>query len=317
MTKAVNSRETIAEVPPTSSSALNSPETVDSHWSEQIGEAAYCPNCGGVRLGAYCVACGQKQLTSRLKFGDLLKDLFSRMSNFEYGLLFTFLQLLIRPGGVARDYIQGKQRCYTNPLTYFFLGAALQLVSLWFSEGVLRQQIEESFSIQAAASSNANGEQPSQLKAIEDLFQKDPAEAIADVYISTIQQAYSYAALLFFCFPFGVLLKFLHRFSGEKFRLGETMVFALYVFGQMLVITAMLTPITVRLGTSYQSTMAIATYFILPQVAHTTFFKRSWRARVLTLLATGCSMLIFIMAIVGIFIASILFHVFWIKLNAS
>ena len=139
---------------------------------------------------------------------------------------------------------------------------------------------------------------------VNQVFGGDAATAIADSYIGAIQQAYAYAALLSYCFPFAVLLMWLHRLSGECFRLGETMVFSLYCFGHTLMITACLIPITVRINSNVQLVAGIGTYFLFAWHAHTGFFRRTWWARLMTGIATGISTGMFFVSILVIFTVS-------------
>ena len=204
-----------------------------------------------------------------------------------------------RPGFVARDYVSGKQRPYVNPLGYFFLAAALQIVAIYVSK--------PSFHAQVRGSLQRSFEQqdPESLAQINEFFGGDASTAVAEIYFSAIQQAYAYAALLCFCFPFALLLMGLHRLLGEDFRLGETMVFALYSFGQTLVITACLTPIAMRINTTCQFVMGMVTYFLFPMHAHSGFFKSTWRSRAMTVLSTFISTCLFMTSIVIIFVVSI------------
>lgn len=212
--------------------APNSEPTQSIHWTTGIGEHCQCANCGAVRTGTYCPACGQKHLRHRVQLGELVKDLLARISNFDHGLLHTLIAVLRGSGTVAKDYVTGKQRPYLNPLAYFFIGAAMQLLVLWLLEDVIRQKIADSL-----RGNPAIANQPQTLQ-LEELLGEDLPTAMVHTYIVSLNQAYSYAALLFFAFPMAILLMVLHRVSGEYFKLGETSIFALYAVGQMLVVTA-------------------------------------------------------------------------------
>lgn len=272
---------------------------VDEHWTGRIGCEVQCANCGAGRLGKYCLECGQKHLEDRLKFSSLVQELVARLSNLERGLLHTFLAMMRHPGKVAREYVAGRQRPYVNPLSYFFLGAAAQILSFWSVQAVFRDQLIEQFE-----KSGVDNQNPESIQRVEELLGMPMAEALAESYISAIQQAYAYAALLFFAFPLALSLYVLHRLLGEKFRLGETTVFALFTFAQMLIITAICTPITVRLNSTVHMLMAMGTYILFPLHAHSGFFQRTWRSRLMTLIATVLSMIPFVTSIVVIFLVS-------------
>lgn len=223
----------------------------------------------------------------------MLREMFSRLTDLDRGLFHTFIGLLVRPGQVAKDYVCGKQRPYVHPLTFFFIGTAMQMVSLFLCESILVEMLRAN--IDESLPAEAKGQ-------LLKMFGENPTLAIAEIYISSIQQAYAYAALFFFCFPFSLSLYFLHRLGRDKFRFSETSVFSLYCFGQMLVLTALFTPIAIRIGTAPQLLMALGTYFIYPLYAHKAFFRPGWFSRVLTAMATVISTLLFFSSILLIFL---------------
>ncbi len=275
-----------------------------AHWTESIGSAETCPNCNAAFQGAFCSECGQRRLTTRLRFVDLAKTVVSQLVNVERGLFRTFLDMMRRPGEVARDYVSGKQRPYVNPLTYFFVGAAAQLISFFLCLPIIRKNLRVEF--EKVMTQNAE-----LATALEKVFSGEPVTAIIECYTAAIQQAYTYAALLFFCVPFSLFLLMLHRVAGEKFRLAETFVFALYSFAQMLIITAVTNLIALRIDPMLQSVLALGTYAVYPQWAHGGFFQRTWLSRLMTLIATFLTSCIFFSSIMFIFVATVVAAIVW------
>ncbi len=280
------------------------------HWTDDIGISDHCANCGSPIEGAYCIECGQKHLRGRLAVRPLIKDLLQRLTNLERGLLRTTVDMFRRPGYVARDYVSGKQRPYTSPLAFFLIGTALQLVSLFLTKDLLHEKMTGNF--QESSTASISLEQQEELAKI---LGQDLGSAMADNYLATIGQAYTYAALLFFALPFALFLFWLHRITSEKFCLAETLVFSLYVFGQMLMVTAFTTPIATRIDMNLQMVVAVSIYLALPLRAHTGFFESTWLSRFLTFLATVGAMLIFYCSILGIFVASFCTQVIWAALQ--
>ncbi len=275
----------------------------DTHWTDQIASNPNCANCGTPRDGAFCVQCGQQHLDDRLKFGGLIKTLFSRLTDIDRGLYHTFICLCKRPGVVARDYASGKQKPYVNPLTYFFLAATLQVISFWSVMGYFRAQLQADLREQLQdAETNVR---------LEKLLGESLPDAMADSYATAVTQGYSYLALFFYAIPFAGLLWLLHKARGEVFRLGETVVFALYVFSQILVLTAALTPFALRFGTTVQMIMALAVYVTVPQLAHGGFFERSWTSRLATTLATMLAWFPFVLSILALFLIAFAGKVAW------
>ena len=232
-------------------------------------------------------------------------ELIARVGNLESGLLHTFVQLMLRPGRVARSYVCGDQRSFVPPLSYLFLGAALQLGSLWITGDYLRANLARQWNASPATEAKQK---------LDDLFDGRAGEAMGEAYLASVQQAYVYAALLFFCLPFGTCLYLLHRLAGERFRLAETMIFAFYCFGQTLALTAVGSLLCHRY-TTVQMTMAIVVYTAVPLWAHGDFFRRSWLSRSFTLLATLVATAIFLLSIVGIFMVSVATMVVRVKMG--
>ncbi len=283
--------------------APNNEPTQPIHWTTGIGENCQCANCGAVRTGTYCPACGQKHLRHRVQLGELVKDLLARISNLDRGLLHTLIAVLRGPGAVAKDYVTGKQRPYLNPLAYFFIGAAMQLLVLWLLEDAIRQKID-----QGLRSNPAIANQP-QTEQLEQMLGEDLPTAMVHTYMVGLKQAYSYAALLFFAFPMAVLLMLLHRISGENFKLGETSIFALYAVGQMLVVTACATLVITHFAPDLQVLVGPVLYLLVAWQSHSGFFKRTWLSRVMTCIAVLISIGIFFVSIVGIVFASFAFRI--------
>jgi hypothetical protein len=276
------------------------------HWTETITTRPDCPNCGYQRVHAYCPSCGQKQLQERLKFSQLLKSLVSRMTDIESGLFHTFWNLCLRPGKVARDYVTGIQRPYVNPLTYFFLAATMQILAFWSIETAFREQLGNQFGTQLSQAST-----PENLEKAEKLLGSSLKDVLVDSYVTAISQGYSYLALIFFVIPFAFMLWMLHGAIGEKFRMGETMIFSIFVFSQILLVTAGCTPFTFPAGSTVHMLMAISVYTVVPQLAHGSFFARTWASRLMTLLAVLFSVIPFVGSIIGILLVSFSFRLLW------
>lgn len=279
-------------------------EVPQLYWFDEVGKGDVCNNCGVPRTGTYCQACGQKHLRQRLHFGQWIKACFSQVTNLDRGLLFTLLQMLVRPGEVARDFVSGKQRPYVNPLAYFFLGAGLQLVSLWLLEDFIREGVRAGFQVNPGLTNGA------QVEKLEKLLGEDFSSAYASTYLSSLKQAYSYAALLFYCFPFALCLALFHRISGERFWLGETMVFSLYTIGQMLVVTSVATVIAVKTFPQAQIFVGLGLYGLIAIQAHRGFFVKGWKSMLMTLISLFISAGMFFVSILFIAIISFMMRIF-------
>lgn len=256
-----------------------------------------CLNCQTELNGPYCHCCGQKEIRRRLSLGEIFRELPGKIFSLDRGLWLTFLCLFRRPGLVCLDYIRGKRQSYINPVSYFLIGASLQLASLWFSAPIIRESVSEAI--------NRGRQTPAQAAMFERMDKMvggDTATAMAEIYLSVIVQAYTYLALFAFVVPLGLALWLLHR--RMNYHLAEVLVFALYVVGHCLVVTAISTPIFSRIGELAQIITAQGFYIGMVCWAHQDFFPNGIGRRFLTLLAMGFAMACFFASIALLFVLS-------------
>ena len=69
----------------------------------------------------FCPSCGQRGDAARLSVRDIRREIGYAFAHAERGLLSFAWALLIRPGLVARDYVQGKRRRYYGPFATLFV----------------------------------------------------------------------------------------------------------------------------------------------------------------------------------------------------
>ncbi|MFK7770389.1 MAG: DUF3667 domain-containing protein [Mariniblastus sp.] len=271
--------------------------SLDGEDLDKILSQTFCHNCEqeSARPENFCSHCGQKRMTQRASFGRLIKEAPEQFFQFDRGLLRTILHLFTRPGAMARDYVYGKRKRYINPLAYFLIGASIQLISVWFSSGPLRENLAKSVNVAMPNSSN-----------LKKMFGDDPATVIGDIYLSAITQSYTYAAVLFLTIPLAFLLWTSHRLIGPKYNYGEVLVFAFYVTGHLLLMTAFITPIAIRVNMTATSAVGPVVYLGYILYAHGGFFKSGVIARIFSLGSMMISMLIFFGSIMMIFLASLL-----------
>src|SRR6187549_1900675 len=83
-----------------------------------------CLNCSTECSDVYCPHCGQKTATNRISFQALLHDIPHSVFHLDKGFLYTFIELLKRPGPAVRDYIAGRRVKYYKPLAYLIILSA-------------------------------------------------------------------------------------------------------------------------------------------------------------------------------------------------
>ncbi|MBS9464235.1 DUF3667 domain-containing protein [Flagellimonas sp. 389] len=88
-----------------------------------------CLNCGHLLdiSDRYCPNCSQANSTKKLVLKDFFDEFFSNLVNYDSKLLQTLYALLIKPGTITKDYINGKRVAYTNPFRFL-----LSLAFLYF-----------------------------------------------------------------------------------------------------------------------------------------------------------------------------------------
>lgn len=88
-----------------------------------------CRNCGHILdvSDKYCPNCGQANSTKKLVLKDFLDEFLSSVVNYDSKLLKTLYTMLVKPGTITRDYINGKRVSYTNPFRFL-----LSLAFLYF-----------------------------------------------------------------------------------------------------------------------------------------------------------------------------------------
>ena len=88
-----------------------------------------CLNCGTEITDKYCPHCGQKKDVEKLTWHSLLHEIFHFFSHIERGFLNTSYQLLIRPGRVIREYLEGKRKKYHKPIGFYLIWVAIFILT--------------------------------------------------------------------------------------------------------------------------------------------------------------------------------------------
>ncbi|WP_209405879.1 DUF3667 domain-containing protein [Pseudozobellia sp. WGM2] len=91
-----------------------------------------CLNCGHpLQLSdKFCPNCSQANSTKKLSIKDFLDEFFASFISYDSKLLKTLSALLLRPGKITRDYINGKRVSYTNPFRFLLSLAIIYFLIL-------------------------------------------------------------------------------------------------------------------------------------------------------------------------------------------
>jgi hypothetical protein len=112
-------------------------------WQERIlredefrelpaGEMPECLNCGAHLRGQYCGNCGQRARSRLISLWELIRDAFGDLFELDSRLWRTLVPLMIRPGQLTHDYLQGRRARYMPPFRmYLVLSLVFFLVAFF------------------------------------------------------------------------------------------------------------------------------------------------------------------------------------------
>jgi hypothetical protein len=101
----------------TDQAAVGGKETVAAPREEALEK---CRNCGTRLLGPHCHTCGQPQKEAVRSFPSVVRDFLDTVFEYDGRLWRTLGPLLVRPGYLSLEYLQGRRVRYVNPFRLFF-----------------------------------------------------------------------------------------------------------------------------------------------------------------------------------------------------
>lgn len=87
-----------------------------------------CLNCGAEVPDKFCSQCGQKSTVKRLSWKNFIEEGLHFLTHIDKHFLETTRQLVVRPGKVMKQYIDGRRKSYTMPMTFLIVWIALYLL---------------------------------------------------------------------------------------------------------------------------------------------------------------------------------------------
>lgn len=121
-------------------------------WQEQPFEYTYnpdkshhCNNCGHDYTGNFCPICSQRADTSRICWQSVHRGVMDIWGLGTRSLLYSIWQLLLRPGHIISDYIDGKRQVSFPPVKMLFIVTLIySFVIYWFLPDVVHlSDVEE------------------------------------------------------------------------------------------------------------------------------------------------------------------------------
>ena len=112
-------------------------------WQERIlredelrelpaGEMPECLNCGAHLRGQYCGNCGQRGSSRLISLWELIRDAFGDLFELDSRLWKTLVPLIIRPGMLTYDYLQGRRARYMPPFRMYLVLSLLFFLVAFF-----------------------------------------------------------------------------------------------------------------------------------------------------------------------------------------
>lgn len=81
----------------------------------------------------FCPNCSQANSTKKLSLKDFFDEFFASFISYDPKLLKTLSALLLKPGKITRDYINGKRVSYTNPFRFLLSLAIVYFLIINFT----------------------------------------------------------------------------------------------------------------------------------------------------------------------------------------
>lgn len=105
-----------------------------------------CLNCGHPLdiSDKFCPNCSQANSTKKLSLKDFFDEFFSSLISYDSKLLKTLSALLLRPGKITQDYIDGKGVSYTNPFRFLLSLAIIYFLILGVSGNIAEINVNKS-----------------------------------------------------------------------------------------------------------------------------------------------------------------------------
>jgi len=91
-----------------------------------------CLNCRTALDGAmrFCPQCGQKTSVKRLTLREIAHDAWHALTHTDHSFLALVKALLVRPGTVMREYVEGRRKAYFNPFAFLIVVVGVSSVAM-------------------------------------------------------------------------------------------------------------------------------------------------------------------------------------------
>lgn len=105
----------------------------DSLQELPAGEMPECLNCGAHLRGQYCGQCGQRGSSRLISLWELVRDAFGDLFELDSRVWQTLVPLMVRPGLLTHDYLQGRRARYMPPFRMYLVLSLLFFLVAFFN----------------------------------------------------------------------------------------------------------------------------------------------------------------------------------------
>lgn len=190
-------------------------------------EETQCLNCEATLVGKFCHSCGQKMLEpSERTFKHFVFQFFGSAFFLENNFLKNIWTLLVKPGKLSLDFMEGRRKRWMPPFSLFFL---INIFYFWYTPFsdfnlTLREHMNVSpYSVFATALVNDYVDSnPVRLEEFAERFNKKSSTYVNSLIVLHVPLLASFLSLLFY---------------KKRYYFADHFIFALHFLGYILLIT--------------------------------------------------------------------------------
>ncbi len=190
----------------------------------------------------YCPHCGAKHIRNRLKPSVLVQQINEQFISIDNKFLQTFLNLFKKPEDVINGYIAGTRRKYIDVLQYIAIALTLVGIQVFLMNTFFKEELESSFKLLESLDGN--------LQTAENA-KNNPFK----FEVESFQQVNQYQSVIYIItIPFYALASWVANFIIRPkwaFNFTEHLVVNIYYYGQVIIITALLSILFLCFGLNY------------------------------------------------------------------
>lgn len=253
-----------------------------------------CKNCK-TELAAeynYCMQCGALVVNERITVKRLVSSL-TEAWGWDNRFWITLRDLTIRPHVVFEQYLGGTRKHYTNPFTFFAIGAALTVLLINFCFDDIERITAEATQMQNEAFyGSLEGDLEPDSKQVE---LREKLDDIAHKVFVFQFKYYYYVSFLFL--PFLTLLSF--WVFGKPCNYGEHLVLNTFIGGFLFIAGLILIGIALVLNSAWLFDGSLVLTFFYYSYAYGKYYKLSF-GRILLKVLKFIGILLAILLVIGI-----------------